>query len=265
MRRGGTAFVLTGGGNLGAVQVGMATALHAHGIDPDILVGTSVGAVNAAYLAGPGTTEERLAVWPHSGPVCAGGTCSVSSRDGGDGPPSEQNRRCSPATRCACCSRDTWATTPSRTPGYDGAIGHPGTLAHADGCGVDEIYLLPAGYPCAAAAPSTALGTALTAVSVLLHRQLIDKIRAYTGHARLHVVPPLCPLAISPADFTHVDSLIHCAHASTDPVAALPPGRGGAGHRRRSTRPPRPTPSPQIHRRRRPPPAASSLIGDPRS
>ena len=147
----------------------------------------------------------------------------------------------------------------------DGAIGHPGTLAHADGCGVDEIYLLPAGYPCAAAAPSTALGTALTAVSVLLHRQLVEEVRAYTGHARLHVVPPLCPLAISPADFTHVDSLIHCAHASTDPVAALPPGRGGAGHRRRSTRPPRPTPSPQIHRRRRPPPAASSLIGDPRS
>ena len=117
MRRGGTAFVLTGGGSLGAVQVGMAMALHEHGIDPDVLVGTSVGAVNAAYLAGPGTTEERLAVWPHSGPVCAGGTCSVSSRDGGDGPPSEQNRRCSPATRCACCSRDTWATTPSRTPG----------------------------------------------------------------------------------------------------------------------------------------------------
>ncbi|HET8987599.1 MAG TPA: patatin-like phospholipase family protein, partial [Humibacillus sp.] len=55
-----TAFVLTGGGSLGAVQVGMLTALHEHGIEPDLLVGTSVGAVNAAYLAGPGTTFERL-------------------------------------------------------------------------------------------------------------------------------------------------------------------------------------------------------------
>ena len=53
---GGTAFVLTGGGSLGAVQVGMMAALHEQGIDPDLLVGTSVGAVNAAYVAGPGTT-----------------------------------------------------------------------------------------------------------------------------------------------------------------------------------------------------------------
>jgi len=52
---------MTGGGSLGAVQVGMATALLQHGIEPDVLVGTSVGAVNAAYLAGPGTTGERLA------------------------------------------------------------------------------------------------------------------------------------------------------------------------------------------------------------
>src|SRR6478672_10235157 len=52
---------MTGGGSLGAVQVGMATALLQHGIEPDVLVGTSVGAVNAAYLAGPGTTAERLA------------------------------------------------------------------------------------------------------------------------------------------------------------------------------------------------------------
>jgi len=61
MHRGSTAFVLTGGGSLGAVQVGMATALHERGIDPDVLIGTSVGAINAAYLAGPGTTGERLA------------------------------------------------------------------------------------------------------------------------------------------------------------------------------------------------------------
>ena len=39
----------------------MATALLQHGIEPDVLVGTSVGALNAAYLAGPCTTGERLA------------------------------------------------------------------------------------------------------------------------------------------------------------------------------------------------------------
>lgn len=57
---GRTAFVLTGGGSLGAVQVGMMQALHERGTTPDLLVGTSAGALNAAYLAGPGTTSERL-------------------------------------------------------------------------------------------------------------------------------------------------------------------------------------------------------------
>jgi NTE family protein len=47
-----TAFVLSGGGSLGAVQVGMLRALTEAGIRPDLLIGTSVGAVNAAFLAG---------------------------------------------------------------------------------------------------------------------------------------------------------------------------------------------------------------------
>lgn len=49
---GGTAFVLGGGGNLGAVQVGMLYALLEAGIRPDLIVGTSIGALNGAYLAG---------------------------------------------------------------------------------------------------------------------------------------------------------------------------------------------------------------------
>lgn len=47
-----TAFVLTGGGNLGAVQVGMLLALEEAGVRPDLYVGTSVGAVNATFMAG---------------------------------------------------------------------------------------------------------------------------------------------------------------------------------------------------------------------
>lgn len=49
---GRTAFVLSGGGSLGAVQVGMLQALFASRIQPDMLIGTSVGAVNAAWIAG---------------------------------------------------------------------------------------------------------------------------------------------------------------------------------------------------------------------
>jgi NTE family protein len=57
-----TAFVFGGGGVLGATQVGMLRALLAHGVQPDLVVGTSVGAVNGAMLAtDPSeTTVQRL-------------------------------------------------------------------------------------------------------------------------------------------------------------------------------------------------------------
>lgn len=61
-----TAFVLTGGASLGCVQVGMLQALDEAGIRPDLWVGTSVGAVNAAYMAGrpgPGGAEHLAGVW----------------------------------------------------------------------------------------------------------------------------------------------------------------------------------------------------------
>jgi len=47
----GTAFVLGGGGNLGAVQVGMLQALLEAGVVPDVVIGCSVGALNAAGIA----------------------------------------------------------------------------------------------------------------------------------------------------------------------------------------------------------------------
>src|SRR4051812_22358821 len=62
-----TAFVLSGGGSLGAVQVGMLQALAERGITPDLLVGTSAGALNAVFVAAHGTSPAALgrlaAVW----------------------------------------------------------------------------------------------------------------------------------------------------------------------------------------------------------
>ena len=45
------AFVLSGGGSLGSVQVGCIQVLLEHGIFPDLIVGTSVGALNGVFLA----------------------------------------------------------------------------------------------------------------------------------------------------------------------------------------------------------------------
>ncbi|TMH61005.1 MAG: patatin-like phospholipase family protein, partial [Betaproteobacteria bacterium] len=52
-------LVLQGGGALGAYQVGVYEALHNAGIEPDWVIGTSIGAINAALIAG-NAPENRL-------------------------------------------------------------------------------------------------------------------------------------------------------------------------------------------------------------
>jgi NTE family protein len=62
-----TAFVLAGGAALGAMQAGMVHALYERGIAPDLLIGTSAGALNAAFLASRpatvATAQELAALW----------------------------------------------------------------------------------------------------------------------------------------------------------------------------------------------------------
>jgi NTE family protein len=61
-----TAFVFAGGGSFGAIQVGMLMALAERGVAADLVVGSSVGAMNAAYYAAEPTAKnvQRLAeVW----------------------------------------------------------------------------------------------------------------------------------------------------------------------------------------------------------
>ena len=61
-------LVLQGGGALGAYQVGAYEALHRAGIEPEWVVGTSIGAINGALIAGnpPERRLDRLnAFWEH--------------------------------------------------------------------------------------------------------------------------------------------------------------------------------------------------------
>lgn len=85
-----TAFVLSGGGNLGVSQVGMLRALIERGILPDVVVGTSVGALNGAVIATTPSIDgvDRLTdVWSslRTGEVFPGGRLArawnVLSRD----------------------------------------------------------------------------------------------------------------------------------------------------------------------------------------
>jgi NTE family protein len=65
-----TAFVLGGGGMLGAAEVGMLQSLAERSITPDLILGTSVGAINGvAYACDPGQAAgDRLArMWAELG------------------------------------------------------------------------------------------------------------------------------------------------------------------------------------------------------
>ena len=83
-----TAFVLSGGASLGALQVGMLEALYEQDIVPDMLVGSSAGALNAAFVASrPQTTAtakalgrvwrnlQREDIFPVSMSALVGGLC----------------------------------------------------------------------------------------------------------------------------------------------------------------------------------------------
>jgi len=58
-----TAFVFSGGASLGSIQAGMLRALNDADVYPDIVLGTSVGAMNAAFVAGGGTADELITIW----------------------------------------------------------------------------------------------------------------------------------------------------------------------------------------------------------
>lgn len=60
------AFVLGGGGPLGAHEVGMLKALAEHDIVPDLIIGTSIGAINGAMFAAdptPKAVDDLAEVW----------------------------------------------------------------------------------------------------------------------------------------------------------------------------------------------------------
>src|SRR3954468_20268665 len=61
-----TAFVLSGGGSLGAMQAGQLRALFEARMPPDLVIGVSAGALNGAAIAhGPavGTPDQLADIW----------------------------------------------------------------------------------------------------------------------------------------------------------------------------------------------------------
>jgi NTE family protein len=258
-----TAFVLSGGGSLGAVQVGMLAALDERGFRPDVLIGTSVGALNAAYVAANGfdaaTVEGLASIWRRTrradvfplDPLrqtlaVAGRRASLCSRrplrhlvesnlalrdiedarlalhivttDVMSG--EEVVLSTGDAASAVLASAAIPAVfTPVERDGrilMDGGVANNAAVSHAIRLGADRVVVLPAGYSCALAAPpTTPLAAATHAITLLIEQRLIVEVAHLSQSADLIVLPPLCPLSVSPTDFGAADDLMSRAHSTT--------------------------------------------------
>jgi NTE family protein len=255
-----TAFVLSGGASLGAIQVGMLRALYERGVSPDLIVGTSVGAVNGAFISSRppvrSTIDELAEIWDSIGrgqvfPLnpMAGFLGFVGARD--HLVPAGSLRRLlerhvqfeelsAAAIPFHVIATDVLSGAERRLsegdvvdavlasaaiPGVfppvewngralvDGGVANNAPISHAIELGAETVYVLPTGTACDLAEPPRgALGMLLHSMNLLVMRRLLIEIELLRDRADLIVLPPPCPLQVSPLDFGHSDELIRRAY-----------------------------------------------------
>jgi NTE family protein len=258
-----TAFVFGGGAGLGAVEVGMLYALTERGIRPDLVIGTSAGALNAAYIAGHGSGSSALddlaAIWRnlrrqdvfafdplrHLLAVTGIRPSLCSDRNlrrliETHLPYRELEEAAIPVHLVATdllTGREALLSTgeavsavlaSAAVPGVlpavqreglnlvDGGIADDAALSQAVALGADDVWVLPAGYACALQrAPTSALATAVQALTLLTHQRLLFEVAHFSARVDLHVLPPLCPVSVSPIDFSRAEELIERAYRAT--------------------------------------------------
>jgi len=89
-------------------------------------------------------------------------------------------------------------------------------ISHAVDAGADTVWVLSTGYACAPREPPpSALAMALHALTLTVNQRLAVDVARYEGAIDLRVVPPLCPIRTTPADFGASAELIGRAHEAT--------------------------------------------------
>jgi NTE family protein len=98
----------------------------------------------------------------------------------------------------------------------DGAVASNTPVRVALDLGAKRVLVLPTGFACALEKPPRgALACALHAMNLLIAHQLVSELERFREQAEIITVPPLCPLALSPYDFSHAGELIDRAAAQT--------------------------------------------------
>ena len=256
---GTTAFVFTGGGSLGAIQVGMLRTLLSHGVRPDFVVGSSVGAINAGYFAAapnldgvgalariwsglrrsdvfPITLTTALGLLRHPGnlvdpiglrrlietnlPYRRLEDAAVPLHIMATNQQGQPVRLSSgPAVEAILASTAIPGVFPPVDIGgealMDGAIAANTPLCLAAELGAKRIIILPTGYACALTEPPRrAIAKALHAITLLIAWQLMHEMEVVSRDIAVHLVPTLCPLAVSPFDFSASTALMERAAES---------------------------------------------------
>lgn len=98
----------------------------------------------------------------------------------------------------------------------DGGVVNNTPLSHAVALGAQVIWVLPTGYSCALpASPRGALAMALHALTLTVNQRLAVDVARFEQAVDLRVIPPLCPVRVSPADFSQSAQLIERSHDAT--------------------------------------------------
>lgn len=98
----------------------------------------------------------------------------------------------------------------------DGGVSNNTPITSAIALGADHVLVLPTGTSCALTEPPHNMAAlALHVLGLQNMRQLDRDIERHAGEARITVVPPLCPLAVSVFDFSQAAALIDRATRQT--------------------------------------------------
>lgn len=98
----------------------------------------------------------------------------------------------------------------------DGGVANNTPISSAIRLGATRVIVLATGFTCAERRqPKGALEHAMSALNLLVARQLVSDLERWASHAAITVVAPLCPLDVSPYDYSQCGLLIDRAAAET--------------------------------------------------